>query len=129
MTNFAGEEYLITHVALGFSEEPLTDADIPEVRVTVYAVTQDEAGDPLPDEPLTDVTDQLMEWNADAVWSIRIGNRTITGQGWWEYLWDTADSDITEGGTYSAKVVLTGVTGGKNAEFLRIRLKTPRVAI
>lgn len=129
MTNFAGEEYLVTHIALGFDDEPLTNADIPSVVVTIYTVATDEDGEPLPDEALPDVTNQVMEWNASAAWSIRIGNRTITGEGWWQYLWDTKDSGITEGGTWVAKVTLTGVTGGKNVEFLRIRLKTPRTAV
>lgn len=121
MTNNAGEEYLITHIALGFNDEPLTDADLVSVKVTVFEVMED----PAPPVALTSVTDQDLMWNPTPAWSIRVGNRTISGQGWWQYLWDT---DGLEGGTYKARVTLEGVTGGKNFETLRIRLKSDPLA-
>lgn len=126
MTNFATEEYLITHIALGFDDVPLTEDDVPSVLVTVYAVGEAVDDEPAPWDPLPSVTNIPMTWNPTAAWSIRVGNRTITGEGWWQYLWNTTG---VEAGTYQAKVVLIGISGGKNAEFLRIRLKAPRVAI
>lgn len=111
MTNFAHEEYLLTHIALGFNNEPLTNATLIEVRVTIY----DAAGD-----PVTGADNVVMTWNAVPSWSMRVGSATVTGTGWWEFLWNTTAVDS---GSYRAKVTLTGTTGGKNFEYLRIRLK------
>lgn len=116
MTNYASEEYLITHVALGFDDEPLTDADVVDVDITIY----DAEGVVLPS---TD--DQPMDWNPTPTWSVRKGTKTVTGQGWWQYRWDTAS---LEDGSYKAKVTLNGVTGGKNFEILKIRLKKDPLA-
>lgn len=111
MTNFVHEEYLLTHVALGFNNEPLTNATLIEVRVTIYKADN---------TVVSGVNNQVMAWNPVPTWSMKAGNATITGTGWWEYLWDTTG---IAAGTYRAKVTLTGTTGGKNFEYLRIRLK------
>lgn len=120
MAHNAGEEYLITHIALGFNDEPLTDADAVSVKITIYEVVEDA-------EPvaLGSVTDQELTWNPTPAWSIRVANRPVSGQGWWQYLWDT---DGIDPGTYKARVTLEGVTGGKNFETLRIRLKRDPLA-
>lgn len=110
MTNSAGEEFLITHIALGFNNEPLTNLDLPSVKITIF----DSAG-----LPLAAVTNQSMTWNPTPTWSVSVGGVAISGQGWFEYLWNSAG--VTTG-TYRGKVTLTGVTGGKNFEVIRIRL-------
>lgn len=113
MTNFTHEEYLITHIALGFNDEPLGEDDADNVKVTIYDANK---------EPLAAMTDQVMEWNPLPKWKIKKGTKTISGQGWWEKLWDTAEIDV--GASWQAKCVLTSPTGGESIEYLRIRLKT-----
>lgn len=109
MTKFAGEEYLITHIALGFHDEPLAAGDVTGVRITVYSAGVAVAG----------LDNVAMTWDPTPAWSIRVGNRTVTGQGWWQYLWDTAG---VAAGNYKAKVILTGAAGGHSIEYLKIRL-------
>lgn len=110
MTNFVHEEYLLTHVALGFNNEPLTNLTLVEVKVTIYdAANAVVAG----------VNDQVMSWNPVPTWTVKVGAASVSGTGWWEFLWNTTGMTA---GTYRAKVTLTGTTGGKNFEYLRIRL-------
>jgi hypothetical protein len=113
MTDFAEEEYLITHIALGFDLEPLDDTKITDVKVTVY----DSDG-----QALSGVDGVAMLWNPIPTWKVKVGTKTISGQGRWEKLWNT---DGMSAGTYTAKAVITSLTGGKSVELLkRIRLKT-----
>lgn len=99
MTQYAGENYLITHTAT-FDGDALTGPDV-EVTIEISKGTGDEAEEILASTPMT--------W--DAV-QLR-----------WEYVWDTAGLDP---GTYKAKFEVTGIPGlGVAFEFERIRLARP----
>ncbi len=108
MTDYAGEEYLVTHVALDIDKTPLTSIDVKFVKITIFASDGSMV-----------VPEDEMDWNATAAWSIKVGSATYVGSGWWQYVWDTSGYDP---GTYKARVVLTGLNDGESIEILRLRL-------
>lgn len=109
MTNFAGEEFVVEHIAFGPDDVPLTDVDIPSVTLTIFDL---DAVTKLVDE-------ETMTWAPDVEWSARVHNVAQTGTGLWRYVWD---SDGLPAGTYKGRATVHGVGGGKNWEELRLRL-------
>lgn len=96
MTQYAGEEFLITAELAVEGGGPLTDSIGVRVAVSVY----DPAGE-------TVVSDATMTYDPVA--------------GWWAYAWNTVNLPAT-GGTYRAKVTVTGADLGVSIETTRVRL-------
>lgn len=97
MTNYAGETYLIEHVA-EIDGVPMDDTDVDGVNITIF----DSAGEEV-------VAETPMTWEP-------------TDENW-QYVWFTGGrADPIDPGTYKALCVIDGLGSSENWEVKKIRL-------
>lgn len=97
MTNYVGEEYRITAEVADYDGDPLGEAEITSVKITIL--------------------------NTDRTVLVDEASMTFAAEdSKWQYLWDT--TGLTKG-TYRYRITVTGMDGRVNFEWRRTRLAAP----